>query len=92
MIMFLQPQLKQTKSFWNLFHSENIIDADSDDENEMDNAAAVPTSSELKNIMKKRDPLVTRKGSQTLPWVLEGTSENFPLVCCSEVLLINQGV
>ncbi|GFU76977.1 hypothetical protein TNCV_4521331 [Trichonephila clavipes] len=32
--------------------SKNIIDADSDDENEMNNAAPVPTSSEIKNIME----------------------------------------
>uniref|UniRef100_A0A8C4RRF5 Tigger transposable element-derived protein 4 n=1 Tax=Erpetoichthys calabaricus TaxID=27687 RepID=A0A8C4RRF5_ERPCA len=32
--------------------SKNIIDADSDDENEMNNAAPVPTSSEMRNIMK----------------------------------------
>ncbi|GFX15314.1 HTH_Tnp_Tc3_2 domain-containing protein [Trichonephila clavipes] len=33
--------------------STNIIDADSDDENKMNNAAPVPTSSEMKNIMKR---------------------------------------
>ncbi|GFY11333.1 hypothetical protein TNCV_4473161 [Trichonephila clavipes] len=33
--------------------SKNIIDADSDDENEMNYAAHVPTSSEMRNIMKK---------------------------------------
>ncbi|GFW06114.1 hypothetical protein TNCV_4479061 [Trichonephila clavipes] len=32
--------------------SKNIIDADSDDENEMNEAAPVPTSSEMKNVMK----------------------------------------
>ncbi|GFV23508.1 uncharacterized protein TNCV_4782191 [Trichonephila clavipes] len=32
--------------------SKNIIDADSDDENEIKNAAPVPTSSEMGNIMK----------------------------------------
>uniref|UniRef100_A0A8C4SEN5 HTH CENPB-type domain-containing protein n=1 Tax=Erpetoichthys calabaricus TaxID=27687 RepID=A0A8C4SEN5_ERPCA len=32
--------------------SKNIIDADSDNENEMNNAAPVPTSSEMRNIMK----------------------------------------
>ncbi|GFW35937.1 SCAN domain-containing protein 3 [Trichonephila clavipes] len=32
--------------------SKNIIDAHSDDENEMNNAAPVPTSSEMRNIMK----------------------------------------
>ncbi|GFW46045.1 hypothetical protein TNCV_3276631 [Trichonephila clavipes] len=34
--------------------SKNIIDADSDDENEMNNAAAFPTSSEMRNIMKNK--------------------------------------
>ncbi|GFW33815.1 hypothetical protein TNCV_3589001 [Trichonephila clavipes] len=32
--------------------SKNIIDADSDDEKEMNNAAPVPTSSEMRNVMK----------------------------------------
>ncbi|GFY12966.1 hypothetical protein TNCV_665321 [Trichonephila clavipes] len=32
--------------------SKNVIDADYDDENEMNNAAPVPTSSEMRNIMK----------------------------------------
>ncbi|GFW27058.1 hypothetical protein TNCV_92841 [Trichonephila clavipes] len=32
--------------------SKNIIDAESDDENGLTNAAPVPTSSELRNIMK----------------------------------------
>ncbi|GFW74607.1 DDE-1 domain-containing protein [Trichonephila clavipes] len=32
--------------------SKNITDADSDDENEMNNAAPVPTESEMRNIMK----------------------------------------
>ncbi|GFU99918.1 hypothetical protein TNCV_1257671 [Trichonephila clavipes] len=32
--------------------SKNITEADSDDENEINNAATVPTSSEMKNIMK----------------------------------------
>ncbi|GFW80932.1 hypothetical protein TNCV_3780111 [Trichonephila clavipes] len=31
---------------------ENIIDADSDDENEMNDAVLVPTSSEIRNVMK----------------------------------------
>ncbi|GFU46995.1 hypothetical protein TNCV_813671 [Trichonephila clavipes] len=32
--------------------SKNIIDSDSGDENEMNNAAPVPTSSEMRNVMK----------------------------------------
>ncbi|GFU14943.1 hypothetical protein TNCV_795191 [Trichonephila clavipes] len=32
--------------------SQNIIDADSDEENEVNNAAPVPMSSEMRNIMK----------------------------------------
>ncbi|GFS78692.1 hypothetical protein TNCV_3148681 [Trichonephila clavipes] len=32
--------------------SKNIIDADSDDENEMNNAIPLPTSSEMRNVMK----------------------------------------
>ncbi|GFY30601.1 hypothetical protein TNCV_3117631 [Trichonephila clavipes] len=35
-------------------NSKNIIDADSDDENEMINAAPVPTSFEMRNVMRKR--------------------------------------
>ncbi|GFV48351.1 hypothetical protein TNCV_2479161 [Trichonephila clavipes] len=31
---------------------KNIIDADSDNENEMNNVAAVPTTSEMRNIIK----------------------------------------
>ncbi|GFW63788.1 hypothetical protein TNCV_3743961 [Trichonephila clavipes] len=34
--------------------SKNIIDADSEDRNEMNNAALVSTSSEMRNIMKSR--------------------------------------
>ncbi|GFV19445.1 uncharacterized protein TNCV_3663781 [Trichonephila clavipes] len=53
MIMSVQPQIWQTKTFWSLFQSlKNIIDEDSDDENEMNNAAPVPTSSKMRNIMK----------------------------------------
>ncbi|GFW88673.1 hypothetical protein TNCV_2833341 [Trichonephila clavipes] len=33
-------------------NSKNIIDANSDDENEMNNAATVPISSEMRNITK----------------------------------------
>ncbi|GFU88662.1 hypothetical protein TNCV_4443391 [Trichonephila clavipes] len=33
--------------------SENTADADSDDENGKNNAAPVPTSSEIKNVMKR---------------------------------------
>ncbi|GFT51181.1 hypothetical protein TNCV_3084111 [Trichonephila clavipes] len=51
MIMCVQPQVWQTKTFWSS-SSQNIIDADSDDENEMNNAAPVPTSFEMRNIMK----------------------------------------
>ncbi|GFW91156.1 uncharacterized protein TNCV_1808771 [Trichonephila clavipes] len=50
--MSVQPQLWQTKTFGSLFNAQkNIIDSDSDDENEMNNAAPVPTSSEMKNVM-----------------------------------------
>ncbi|GFT15053.1 hypothetical protein TNCV_4316341 [Trichonephila clavipes] len=40
-------------TFWILTKSKKIIDADSDDKNEMNNAAPVPTSSEMRNIMKR---------------------------------------
>ncbi|GFT37910.1 hypothetical protein TNCV_774381 [Trichonephila clavipes] len=52
MIMCVQPQVWQTKTF-SSSSSQNIIDADSDDENEMNNAAPVPTSFERRNIMKR---------------------------------------
>ncbi|GFU30087.1 hypothetical protein TNCV_3262921 [Trichonephila clavipes] len=47
--MCVQPQLWQTKTFWSLL--KNIIDADSEEENDMNNAASIPTSSEIR-IMK----------------------------------------
>ncbi|GFY36495.1 transposon Ty3-I Gag-Pol polyprotein [Trichonephila clavipes] len=37
-------------------NSKNIIDADSDDENKMNNAALVPTSSAMRNIIKSERP------------------------------------
>ncbi|GFX58918.1 hypothetical protein TNCV_806221 [Trichonephila clavipes] len=37
--------------------SKTIIDTDSDNENEMTNANPVPTSSEMRNIMKKKSPI-----------------------------------
>ncbi|GFW28862.1 hypothetical protein TNCV_201851 [Trichonephila clavipes] len=44
--------LWRTKTFEFVQSSKNIIDADSEDENEMNSAAPVPTSSEVRNIMK----------------------------------------
>ncbi|GFV73138.1 hypothetical protein TNCV_3665551 [Trichonephila clavipes] len=41
-----------TKSFWPVQSSKNVIDADFDDENEMNNAAPVPTSFKMRKIMK----------------------------------------
>ncbi|GFW47872.1 hypothetical protein TNCV_2400591 [Trichonephila clavipes] len=52
MIMCIHHQLWQTKAFWSLFKAKKNIDADSDDENETNNAAPVPTSSEMRNIME----------------------------------------
>ncbi|GFW38078.1 hypothetical protein TNCV_835181 [Trichonephila clavipes] len=47
------PQLWQTKRVWSLLKTQNIIDANSDDEKEMNNSApAPPTSSEIRNIME----------------------------------------
>ncbi|GFW70229.1 uncharacterized protein TNCV_3337471 [Trichonephila clavipes] len=40
-------------------NSKNIIDADSGNENEMNNAASVPTLSEMKTIMKIYDLIKT---------------------------------
>ncbi|GFU24194.1 hypothetical protein TNCV_2007701 [Trichonephila clavipes] len=51
--MYVQPQLWQTKTFWRLPQSsKDVIEADSDGENEMNSAASVPTLSEMRNIMK----------------------------------------
>ncbi|GFV52909.1 hypothetical protein TNCV_2875771 [Trichonephila clavipes] len=40
--------------------SKNIIDANSDNENEMNNSAPVPMSSKMRNIMKKEMDLVPK--------------------------------
>ncbi|GFU18734.1 hypothetical protein TNCV_1352841 [Trichonephila clavipes] len=43
------------KTFWCLFKAQkNIIDVDSGDKNEMNNAAPVSKSSEMRNVMKSR--------------------------------------
>ncbi|GFT38481.1 hypothetical protein TNCV_1247761 [Trichonephila clavipes] len=47
--------------------SKNIIDADSGGENEMNNAASVPTSSKMRNIMKSHGPRV--RGNPTMDTV-----------------------
>ncbi|GFX14304.1 uncharacterized protein TNCV_1767981 [Trichonephila clavipes] len=48
-----------TKTFWSLFKAKrNINDADFDDENEMNNAVAVPMSSEMGSIMKDGAPFL----------------------------------
>ncbi|GFX50659.1 hypothetical protein TNCV_2722451 [Trichonephila clavipes] len=50
--VYTAPQLWQTKTFWSLFKAQkNNNDTDSDDENEMNNAAPVPMSSEMRNVM-----------------------------------------
>ncbi|GFT29662.1 hypothetical protein TNCV_4890881 [Trichonephila clavipes] len=38
--------------------SKNIIDTNYDDENEMNNAAPVPTSSEMRNVMKSKSSYI----------------------------------
>ncbi|GFX40041.1 hypothetical protein TNCV_2273241 [Trichonephila clavipes] len=46
-------QLWQRKKFCSFFKAKkNTIDTDSDDENEMNNAASIPTSSAMRNILK----------------------------------------
>ncbi|GFX05435.1 hypothetical protein TNCV_1007571 [Trichonephila clavipes] len=53
MIIYIHPQLGQTKTFFEFVQSsKNIIDVDSDDENEMNNIAPVPTSSKMRNNVK----------------------------------------
>ncbi|GFW92067.1 hypothetical protein TNCV_2153461 [Trichonephila clavipes] len=51
--VYTQPQLWQTKTFWSLFKAQEIsLIADSEDENKINNAATVPTSSEIRNVLK----------------------------------------
>ncbi|GFV53653.1 hypothetical protein TNCV_1042601 [Trichonephila clavipes] len=52
MIMCVQSQLWETDILELVQSSKNIIDADSDSENEMNNAAPAPTSFEMRNIKK----------------------------------------
>ncbi|GFW89624.1 hypothetical protein TNCV_1025081 [Trichonephila clavipes] len=54
--MCVQSQLRQTKTFWSLPKAKKIIiNADFRDENEMNNAAHIPTTSEMRIIMKNGD-------------------------------------
>ncbi|GFW49386.1 hypothetical protein TNCV_3058931 [Trichonephila clavipes] len=53
MTVCVHPQLWQTDILAFIQSSRNIIDADSDDENELNNAVPDPTLSEMRNIMKK---------------------------------------
>ncbi|GFW68006.1 hypothetical protein TNCV_1617671 [Trichonephila clavipes] len=53
MCVCVQNQLWQTKKLWSLFKAQKNIDADSDDENELSNAASVLPSSEMRNVMKR---------------------------------------
>ncbi|GFX70186.1 hypothetical protein TNCV_4616241 [Trichonephila clavipes] len=66
--------------------SKNIIDADSDDVNEMNPAAAVPLSSEMKNIMKRRRkaPLAGIPSNFYLEPPFEPTSKNLEKSCYVE--------
>ncbi|GFT38541.1 hypothetical protein TNCV_2748211 [Trichonephila clavipes] len=54
-IMCVQPQLWQTKAFFEVQSSKNIIDVDSDNENGKNNRVPVLTSSEMRNIMKNSE-------------------------------------
>ncbi|GFW39443.1 hypothetical protein TNCV_1834261 [Trichonephila clavipes] len=54
MMRIHSPITEDKKTFWSLFKAKkNIIDADSDDKSEMNNVAPVPTSSEMRNTMKR---------------------------------------
>ncbi|GFV71703.1 hypothetical protein TNCV_3534911 [Trichonephila clavipes] len=53
MKMCVQPQLYGKDILEFVQSSKNTIDAYSANENEMDNAALVPTSSEMRNVMKR---------------------------------------
>ncbi|GFW20626.1 DDE-1 domain-containing protein [Trichonephila clavipes] len=50
--MYTVPILAEKYFLKNVQRSINIIDTDSDDENEMNNAVPFPTSSEMRNILK----------------------------------------
>ncbi|GFU54650.1 hypothetical protein TNCV_2161211 [Trichonephila clavipes] len=79
MMYVVQPQLWQTKTFWSVFEAKKkFIDANFDDENEMSNAAPVPTSSEMRNVTKSA--LTSREKC-------ERTSD---IVCCPFQKLLYQ--
>ncbi|GFU75463.1 hypothetical protein TNCV_2861791 [Trichonephila clavipes] len=65
--------------------SKNIIETDSDDENEMNNAAPVPTSSEMRNIMKSMRSYLDQRYSTRGPHVAHRAFLSGPdMTHCSE--------
>uniref|UniRef100_A0A8C4SC05 HTH CENPB-type domain-containing protein n=1 Tax=Erpetoichthys calabaricus TaxID=27687 RepID=A0A8C4SC05_ERPCA len=66
--------------------SKNIIDADSDDENEMNNAAPVPTSSEMRNIMKSMRSYLDANSNGEMNNKMDDI-EQFKTFCCIIIIL-----
>ncbi|GFV87759.1 hypothetical protein TNCV_780411 [Trichonephila clavipes] len=66
--------------------SQNIIDADSDDENEMNDAVAVPASSEMRNTMKMRQLVPRLKTSSSYYPGKRIPNDNFQQDWCSRKL------
>ncbi|GFW60345.1 hypothetical protein TNCV_1844251 [Trichonephila clavipes] len=67
--------------------SKNIIDAYSDDENEMNNAAPVPTSSEMRTIMKNKACRQMNQGRFLLLDFAQGAPVFLTVRSCSLPLL-----
>ncbi|GFU04355.1 paired domain-containing protein [Trichonephila clavipes] len=64
------------KDILELVHSsKNIIDADSDDENKMNNAAFVPKLSEMRNKMSQRRRLPNSLRWRAVGWMEMGLSQ-----------------
>ncbi|GFX66902.1 hypothetical protein TNCV_999411 [Trichonephila clavipes] len=62
--------------------SKNIIDADSDDENEINNAASARTSSELRNVMKSRCSYLDAHSNDEINNKMDVTSKISLIICC----------
>ncbi|GFU70150.1 hypothetical protein TNCV_5057441 [Trichonephila clavipes] len=60
--------LIKEKNVWKFLQSsKNIIYVDSDDENEINNAAPVTTSSEMKNVMRRSFAMQEKGGNRLVP-------------------------
>ncbi|GFY01700.1 hypothetical protein TNCV_2608831 [Trichonephila clavipes] len=71
--------------------SKNIIDADFDDENEINYAAPVPTSSEMRNVMKSLRIYLDAHSFDEMNNNMDDTKQfvdNLMLIKCKEKYLI----